>query len=161
MRENISERDALFEEWIEDMENEKTKRYLKERVMRQLDWYHNKSNAYKTKYQRWMTASIVLSGSIPVASVLADGGIGIKVFIAILGAGVTSINAFLSLQNYKDLWNIYRTNRELIISTLYLYFNNVGIFGKEMDQDGRDAMLINMCEKYIGQEVSIWKGIVK
>lgn len=71
------------------------------------------------QYLRWTTGSIIISGVIPIASVLADGGIFVKIFIAALGAAVTSISAYLNLQNYKDLWAKYRFNREWLLSTLY------------------------------------------
>ena len=156
-----SERCEPFQEWLEDIENERTKRYIQERIIRQMDWYRTKCNAYKVKYQRWMTVSIILSSVIPVASIFANGGIAAKVLIAALGAAVTGINAYLSFRNYKNLWNTYRTNRELLLSTLYSYFNNAGIFGLETDQDKRDAMLIDVCEKSFQQEVTDWREIMK
>ena len=81
-----------------------------------------------------------------------------KIVIAALGAAVTSISAYLNLQNYKDLWAKYRFNREWLLSTLYLYFNQVGAFGKDLSQEERDLMLIQMCEKCFQQEVSDWKS---
>lgn len=156
-----SERCEPFQEWLEGVENERTKRYIQERIIKQMDWYRTKCNACKASYQRWMTVSIILSSVIPVASIFANGDIAAKVLIAVLGAAVTGINAYLSFQNYKSLWNTYRRNRELLLSTLYLYFNNAGIFGQETDQDKRDAMLIDVCEKTFQQEVTDWREIMK
>lgn len=156
-----SERHEIFKIWIEGVTNKNTKQYIQERVIKQMDWYHTKSSIYKIKYQRWMTVSIIFSGIIPVASVFADGGIIVKVLISALGASVTGINAYLNLKNYKDLWNIYRSNRELLLRTLYLYFNGVGVFEKQKDQDSRDAMLIDMCENYFMQESNSWKKLIE
>lgn len=144
---NVSERNEIFSEWIEDIANEKTRRYVQERVIKQMHWYRTKCKIYKAKYQHWTMISIILSGAIPVVSVLADGGIIAKILIASLGAAITCTSAYLNLKNYKEIWGIYRFNREWLLSTLYLYFNHVGVFGKEMDQENRDAMLIEMCEK--------------
>ncbi len=155
---NSSERDEVFLKWMNDIPNEKTRWYIQERVIKQMDWYRIKSVAYKMQYLRWTTGSIIISGVIPIASVLADGGIFVKIFIAALGAAVTSISAYLNLQNYKDLWAKYRFNREWLLSTLYLYFNQVGAFGKDLSQEERDLMLIQMCEKCFQQEVSDWKS---
>ena len=155
---NSSERDEVFLKWMNDIPNEKTRWYIQERVIKQMDWYRIKSAAYKMQYLRWTTGSIIISGVIPKASVLADGGIFVKIFIAALGAAVTSISAYLNLQNYKDLWAKYRFNREWLLSTLYLYFNQVGAFGKDLSQEERDLMLIQMCEKCFQQEVSDWKS---
>lgn len=150
-----------FQEWLEGVENERTKRYIQERVIKQMDWYRTKCYTCKRKYQCWMTVSIILSGVIPVASIFANGALVAKVLIAALGAAVTGINAYLSLQNYKNLWNTYRRNRELLLSTLYLYFNNAGIFAKETDQNKRDEMLIDVCEKSFQQEITDWREIMK
>jgi len=153
---DVIERNNIFYQWIEDIPNEKTRGYVKERIIKQMDWYREKSAVYKAKYQHWTTVSIILSGAIPVASIFADGGLAVKVLITALGTAVTSISAYLNLQNYKDLWGVYRFNREWLLSTLYLYFNKVGAFGGEMSQENRDIMLIEMCENCFRQEVSDW-----
>lgn len=64
-----------------------------------------------------------------------------------------------NLHNYKELWSIYRVNREMLLSTLYLYFNRVGIFNKDLDQDECDAMLIDLCEKQFQQEYGSWNEL--
>lgn len=156
-----SERHDMFQNWLKEVSNEKTRQYIEERVIKQMEWYRKKSSVCKAKYQHWMTVSIILSGSIPVVSVFADGGVIFKVIIAALGAAVTGIGAYLSLQNYKELWNIYRVNREMLLSTLYLYFNHVGVFNKDIDQNDRDAILIDLCERQFQQDFSSWKNIIK
>lgn len=160
-KETADERQKLFEDWIKDVENERTKRYIQERVIRQMDWYRIKCNVCKVRYQRWMIASIVISGIIPVASVFANSSVTFKVLIAALGAAVTGINAYLSFQNYKNLSNTYRISREYLLSTLYLYFNKAGAFEREENQDKRDMMLIDACEKHFQQEVTDWREIMR
>lgn len=156
---DTSERQQVLLKWLEEVVNEKTKRYIQERVIGQMEWYRKKSSNYKNSYQFWSTVSIILSGIIPVMSILADGSLIIKILIAALGATVTGIGAYLSLHSYKNTWEIYRSNREKLLSILYLYFNQAGIFGKELSQDDRDTMLIETCEKYFQQEVTDWKNI--
>lgn len=162
MRKEMSnERQKPFEDWIEGVQNERTKRYIQERVIKQMDWYRTKCNVCKARYQRWMTASIMISGVIPVVSVFANSSVIFKVLIAALGASVTGINTYLTFQNYKNLWNTYRISREYLLSTLYLYFNHAGVFEREADQDKRDMMLIDVCEKHFQQEVTDWREIMK
>ena len=72
---NSNERDEVFLKWMNDIPNEKTRWYIQERVIKQMDWYRTKSAAYKIQYLRWTTGSIIISGVIPIASVLADGGL--------------------------------------------------------------------------------------
>lgn len=156
---NSGDRNESLSKWVEDIENQKTKGYVQERIIKQMDWYRTKSMVYKIKYQRWTTCSIILSGIIPVVSILADGRIGIKLLIAALGSMVTGISAYLNLHNYKDLWGKYRFNREWLLSILYLYINQTGVFKKELSQESRDEMLIQMCEKCFQQEINDWKSL--
>lgn len=156
-KEMSNERQKPFEDWIEGVQNERTRRYIQERVIKQMDWYCTKCNVCKARYQRWMTASIMISGVIPVVSVFANSSIIFKVLIAALGASVTGISTYLTFQDYKNLWNTYRISREYLLSTLYLYFNHAGAFEGEADQDKRDRMLIDVCEKHFQQEVSDWR----
>lgn len=158
---DTTERQQTLSKWMEEVDNEKTQRYIQERVISQMDWYRKKSSKCKNSYQFLSTISIILTGIIPVISILADGSLMIKILIAALGASVTSIGAYLNLHSYKNTWEIYRSNRENLLSILYLYFNQAGIFGKELSQDDRDTMLIETCEKYFQQEVTDWKSIHK
>lgn len=160
-KEMPDERKKPFEDWLEGVENENTRRYIQERIIRQMDWYRAKCNACKAGYQRWMAISVLISAVIPVASVFASSSILYKALIAALGASVTGINAYLSFQNYKNLWNTYRISREYLLSTLYLYFTNAGAFEREADQDKRDLLLIDVCEKHFQQEATDWREIVK
>ncbi len=36
---NSSERDEVFLKWMNDIPNEKTRWYIQERVIKQMDWY--------------------------------------------------------------------------------------------------------------------------
>ena len=155
----ISIRQQALSEWLEDVSSEKTRRYIKERVIGQMEWYRNESRKSKKSYQRWSTVSIILSGIIPVVSILADGSNYIKILIAALGAVVTGITAYLNFKGYKDTWKIYRSNREQLLSILYLYFNHAGIFGGGLSEEDCDIRLIETCEKYFNKEVSEWQGV--
>lgn len=68
-------RDAALSNLIEQVQNEKTKDYITNRIVPQMEWYSNKSRSYKKKYYRWMTAVIMIGAFVPVVSVFADGSI--------------------------------------------------------------------------------------
>lgn len=144
--------------WIKNMTNEDLKNYIQYRVIEQIDWYRNKSRKYKKQYQLWTVAALIIGALIPIFSVFSDGSILMKTAIAALGSSSAAISAFLTQQNYKELWQQYRNTRELLLSTLYLYFNQQGPF-KDGDQAARDGKLIEQCESYLSQEVQHWKGL--
>ena len=166
-------RDKVLAKMIIDVGNEKTKRYILSRVIPQMDYYSKKSGENKKKYTLFMTISIVLGALIPVFSVLiptdfSETGIAtpgllwaIKVLIAALGAGVTALNAYMSLHNFKDLWTTYRNTREALLRTLYAYFNNADRFAQEQTQDKRDALLIRLCEDELARENGSWRALVE
>ena len=156
---DTGKRQQALSKWLEEVANEKTRWYIQERIIDQMEWYRKKSSDYKHTYEFLSTVSIILSGIIPVMSVLADGSLAIKILIAALGAAVTGIGAYLNLHSYKNTWEIYRSNREKLLSILYLYFNKASIFQKELSQENRDTTLIETCEKYLQQEVTDWKNI--
>ncbi len=43
MNQSGSERHDVFQKWLEDVENEKTRQYIQERVITQMEWYRKKA----------------------------------------------------------------------------------------------------------------------
>jgi hypothetical protein len=162
-------RDKVLVDMILSVENEKTRKYILSRVVPQMDYYSLKSRENKKGYARWMTTAIVLGALIPVLSVMiptnsAGGGWVlwiIKFLIAALGAGVTAVNAYMGLHNFKELWTTYRNAREALLRTLYAYFNNAEAFAKKQTQEERDALLIKRCEDEIANENGSWRKTVE
>lgn len=154
-----SSRNALFEEWLKDVQNPITADYIKDCVIGQMDWFGRESAKCKKGYKNWMLCSIIISGLIPVASVFADGTLVMKVIIAVLGSAVTVVSAYLRLQRYQELWGNYRYNREYLRSTLCSYFIKTGTFANCTDQEARDKLLVEKtCEDFFRKEVEVWKG---
>lgn len=153
-------RDELLTGLITQVQNGNTKDYITNRILPQMKWYNNKSKENKKKYHFWMTCSIILGAMIPVVSVFADGAIWVKVFLAVLGAAVTAINAYISLHSFRDLWLTYRNTREALFRILYCYFSNAGIFSQNGTQEEKDILLVNVCEEEIGGETGSWLSIV-
>lgn len=154
-------RDGDLSELIKQVQNEKTKDYITNRIVEQMKWYSSASRSCKQKYYRWMTATIVIGAFVPIVSVFADGSIGVKALLASLGAATTACNAYLSLHNFKDLWVDYRRARETLLRTLYLYFNNVGVFSQNGTQEEKDALLITICENVFSSENGGWQTIME
>lgn len=157
----INMREELLAGLIEQVQNNRTKDYIKNRILPQMKWYSDKSKENQKRYYFWMSFSIFIGALIPVFSIFADGAICVKVLIAALSSAVTASNAYLSLHNFKDLWMIYRNTRETLLRTLYCYFNNAGIFSQNISQDEKDILLIDSCEEKISYETNIWVLTIK
>lgn len=156
-----SSRDEALRNRVMQMEDAETRDYLLNRVLPQMTWYSKKSGQYKKQYQFFMTLTIGLSALIPVSALLTNYT-AFKVIVALLGASVTGINAYLALQNYHDLWLTYRSTREDLIHTLYCYFNQAGIFALEkMTPQERNVMLVDLCEDALSKETGRWTTIIQ
>lgn len=155
------DRNGHLEPLIGQLKSKNIKHYINTRIIPQMQYYSNLSKKYKKQYRRWMILSIIIGAAIPIASVLADGGIIIKIIIAAFGSGITAINAYLTLENSKDLWYSYRHSREILLSTLYCYLNDSEVFAHLESQEKKDALLVEMCEKEITKENSNWVTIIK
>ncbi len=151
---------VLYDLAEKNVENPCTKDYIQNRIIPEMDYYSKRSREYQKTYQRWMTVSIALSALIPVLSILIEENGVIKITIALCGAAVTGLNAYLSLKSYKDLWLRYRTTRETLLSALYCYFNNARMFEKENDPRQKDILLVNLCEDILNDENGGWREIM-
>lgn len=154
-------REELLAGLIEQVQSNRTKDYITNRILPQMKWYSDKSKENQKKYFFWMTFSIFVGAMIPVFSIFADGAICVKVLIAALSSAVTASNAYLTLHNFKDLWMIYRNTRETLLRTLYCYFNNAGIFSQSITQEEKDILLIDSCEEKISYETDIWVSAIR
>lgn len=157
-REQPISRNALFVEWLENVQDPITADYIKDFVIGQMEWFGRESVKCKKRYKNWMLVSIIISGLIPVASVFADGTLVMKVIIAALGSATTAVSAYLHLQSYQELWGNYRYNREYLHSILCSYFIKTGVFANCTDQEARDKLLVETCEDFFRKEVEVWKG---
>lgn len=162
MENNINtHRDDILQPLIDQVASDKTKYYILNRIMPQMVYYKNASRKCKKRYTCWMIVAIIIGAAIPVLSVIADGGTLMKLILAALGSGVTAINAYLSLENSKDLWRNYRQEREILLSTLYCYFYNAGTFAHLESQEAKDALLIETCEREMSKEVGNWTTMLQ
>jgi len=155
------DRNSSLEILIERLNDEQIKHYIYTRVIPQMEYYSNTSKKYKKQYKRWMVASIIISAVVPVVSALADGGVVMKVVIGGCGSAVTAINAYLAVENSKDLWYSNRQSRETLVSTLYYYLNDAGVFSNLDPQRKKDTLLIDLCEQEMAKETRNWVTIIK
>ena len=155
-----SSRDAALRKRVMQIEDDETRNYLLDRVLPQMTWYSKRSAQYQKMYYRLMAATILMGALIPVFAVGGSYGV-VKVILALLGASVTAINAYLALHKYQELWVAYRTAREDLIHTLYSYFNQAGVFAqKKMSRKELDVLLVEVCENALSKENGGWTTTV-
>lgn len=156
-----SARTTALNDLVSQVHSEKTKNYIANRLMPQMEWYSCKSRKCKKQYYFWTTVTILLSALIPVVSIFADRGDGMKALLVVLGSNVTACNTYLALHNFKDLWLTYRKLREKLLRVLYCYFNNVGVFSQNIAQDAKDVLLVDICEEKMSSENKEWVAFVE
>lgn len=151
-----SDRDAYLKKLISQVQDEKIRDYIQERIMEQMRWYSAKSADFKKRYHRLTMISVMLSASIPIITIFADGSLATKAIVAALGSAVTAISAYLSLKKYADLWRIYRNTRESLLRTLHAYFYDAGIFASVDIQSKKDVLFVEACEETLSNESNQW-----
>ena len=154
-------RNQNLDYFIEKVENPDTREYIRTRVVDQMDYYRKQSRSYKKQYFRFMTTSIVLGALIPIVSIFSDSTVFMKFLIAALGSAVTAINAYLALNNSRDLWLSYRNSRQSLLQTLYFYFYNTSVFEKAENQGTKDKLLVQCCEKELVNQHNSWRSLVE
>ena len=145
-------RDAPLSQLTEEIEDTRTRDYVKNRLLPQMAWFNKKSREYKSQYYALTSASIMMGVMIPVMSILLEGSALPRILIAFLGASITGVNAYLSINHSRDLWLTYSNTRETLLQTLYLYFNDAGVYSSSMGQKDKDKLLIDICEDNLGRK---------
>ena len=145
-------RDAPLYQLTEEIQDTRTRDYVKNRLLPQMAWFNKKSREYKRQYYVLTSASIMMGAMIPVMSILLEGSALPRILIAILGASITGVNAYLSINHSRDLWLTYSSTRETLLQTLYLYFNDAGVYSASLAQEDRDKLLINVCEDELSRK---------
>lgn len=146
-----------FKPYLANFTDGFSKNYIENRVLDQIAWYDRKAARNQTLFKRWMVASIVLSATIPVLTLLSDipCAIFIKLLITTISSSVTAISAILSLYHFQDLWVQYRANCEILQSTLHRYMTHTGEY-KGISEDDALNMLVMSCEEYMTKEFQTW-----
>lgn len=149
-----------FINYLESMENGNIKTYIEERVIGQIKLYDKKSSENQFWYKLFMIISIIISGMIPILTLMLDLPFGfiIKIVISALSSTVTAISAIIALNNYRELWVQYRTNCEILKSILHRFFMKNGEFAN-VENDEEYEILTASCENYITKEFTTWGNI--
>ena len=111
-------------------------------------------------FKQLSVVTILLNALIPVATLLTEYGIAIRILIVSISSAAVAINAILALCSYRELWVQYRSSCELLKSILYRYFNHSGEFRPIADQPDQCAqLLVTLCEEHSTKEFQSWSSI--
>lgn len=146
-----------YQPYLDKMEDTPLKSYIVERIIDQIKWYDKKSTEKQSRYKRLTIASVILNAAIPITVLLSDNNIVIKLLVATLSSASGAITAIIAVCGYKDLWVQYRSNCELLKSTLHRFFLCAGEFRHLKDDDNAllDALVV-CCEEYLTKEFQTW-----
>lgn len=146
-----------FKLYLDEMENSPLKTYIEERIIDQIVWYDQKSSEKQTRFKQLTVANIILNAIIPIVVLLSDYGVFVKLLVTGLSSSAGAINAIVALCGYKDLWIQYRSNCELLKSTLHRFFLKSGEFRHIADDESAlmDALVVS-CEEYFTKEFQTW-----
>ena len=135
--------------------------YITNRAIDQIVWFDQKSIEKQKRYKQLTILGIILNAVIPVLVLLSDYGLAIKILVAGLSSAAGALNTIVSFCGYKDLWIRYRSNCELLKSTLHRYFNGVGEFRRtENSTDPTpEEILIEKCEECLTKEFQTWSAV--
>lgn len=146
-----------FEPYLDEMENSPLKTYIEKRVLDQIIWYDQKSVEKQTRFKKLTIVNIILNAIIPIVVLFSDYGILVKALVTGLSSSAGAINAIIALCEFKDLWIQYRSNCELLKSTLHRFFLKSGEFRHIADdQSALMDALVASCEEYFTKEFQSW-----
>ena len=148
-----------FEAYIKNLEDENIKFYIKTRIIEQINWYDKKSIHNQKVYKSLSIVSIILSGVIPILTLFTDFCWWAKVIVAVCGSMLTGISSINIVCNYKELWNRYRVNCEVLKSYLYLYITKQGIY-KDLTNEQAFNQLVIASEKKFVEEFNEWSVLI-
>ena len=146
-----------FKAYLDEMGNSPLKTYIEKRVLDQIIWYDQKSVEKQTRFKKLTIVNIILNAIIPIVVLFSDYGILVKALVTGLSSSAGAINAIVALCGFKDLWIQYRSNCELLKSTLHRFFLKSGEFRHIADdQSALMDALVASCEEYFTKEFQSW-----
>lgn len=148
-----------FMPYINSMPDSNIKTYIKNRVLRQIIWFDKRSQINQWLHKAAMIISIVISGSIPVITLLLDvpGGIVFKLVITALSSCITVISAVCAFCKFSELWIQYRMQCEMLKGILHRFFAQHTLRGHDPSSY---KPLIDKCEEYMKKESVSWAALI-
>lgn len=149
-----------FLPYLSDMKNCPAKHYITGRLLSQINWYDKKSRRNRVGYMAVMIFSVAMSALIPVITLAPTVNSGMdllayRLIITAFGWSVTAVSSISAFCRFRELWIQYRTQCELLKSTLHKFFSGCREF-KNSPKPQR--LLVELCEGYMMKETGVWSA---
>ncbi len=128
--------------------------YIKERLEKQMDYYHNKSVRLRREYYILSSIMIVFNAIIPVLSIGLDTSGFLKYIIATMSAAASILSSLQLLRKTKETWINYRDTYEKLKKEKVLFLSSADRY----KDASMDAFIIN-CESIMESERNSWKSL--
>lgn len=148
-----------FAPYINSMPDGNIKSYISRRVLRQIKWFDRRSVINHWMYKSAMIISIVISGFIPIVTLMLDvpGGLVFKLIITGLSSCITVISAVCAFCKFSELWIQYRMQCEMLKGILHRFF---ALHESSGDDPSIYRPLIDKCEEYMKKEAAGWAALI-
>lgn len=148
-----------FAPYISRMPDGNIKSYISGRVLRQIKWFDRRSVINQWLYKAAMIISIIISGFIPIVTLMFDvpGGLAFKLIIAGLSSCITVISAVCAFCKFSELWIQYRMQCEMLKGILHRFFALHASSGNDLSLY---KPLIEKCEEYMKKEAVSWAALI-
>lgn len=128
--------------------------YYKTRYLTQLEWFDNKANDNKNKYQLFQWASIIIAAFLPLLiTVLPNDMEIVSISCSVL---LVIITTSMKIFRFHENWINYRAISELLKSEGYYFEARVLIYSNEVDVFGT---FVRRVESIILDENAKWKKL--
>ena len=142
-----------YDFYLSKIEDDILKNYIKDRIIKQIEWYDRKSIIKQKRYKALIVTSTILNAIIPAIVLLSEQSIFIKLILTCFSSAAGLINTIIALFDYKKLWIQYRTNCEQLKSILYRFFLQIEEFNNtEQNKLIYRNTFVSLCESYITKE---------
>jgi hypothetical protein len=146
--------------YLSDMKNCPAKNYIVSRLLNQINWYDKKSRRNRAGYMAVMIFSVAMSALIPVITLAPTVSSGMdllvyRLIITAFGWSVTAVSSISAFCRFKELWIQYRTQCELLKSTLYKFFLECSEF---KNSPKPQSLLVELCEGYMMKQTGVWSA---
>jgi hypothetical protein len=141
-----------FSPYLSGMKSCPLKHYISGRLLSEINWYDRKSRRNRLGYIAAMILCAAVSALIPILTANMDL-LAYKVITTAFGCSVTAVSSVCAFCRFKELWIQYRTQCELLKSTLHQFFSGSGEFKNSPEPQ---KLLVERCEGYMMKEIGVW-----
>ncbi len=124
------------------------------RLEDQIGWYGRKSQSAQRKFKRIKVVEILAAAVIPLLTGLKFPHVALV--IGGLGVLITILEGILHLNQYQQIWTVYRSTCEGLLHEKYLFLARGGLYANAANPR---ALLAERIEAIMAQENGQWVSL--